>query len=253
MPPFLRIENLAKSYGNEAVLRDVALRLEAHHTLSVLGRSGCGKTTLLKNVAGLEPVDQGEIFLDDRRITTLPPQRRNVIYLYQEPLLFPHLDVFENIVFGLRLRGLDEKTIRARAEEMILSLDLAAHVRKRPEQLSGGQRQRVAFGRALIVRPSLLLLDEPFSNLDPDIRSGMQRLFLKVARQMAITSLFVTHDLKESLIVGDRFALLEKGRLHLFASREEFIADPRTGVDREIGFWQSISGPAAEPVTRFAE
>ncbi|MES2709387.1 MAG: ABC transporter ATP-binding protein [Verrucomicrobiota bacterium] len=246
MPPFLRIEHVTRSYGDEAVLRDVSLTLEAHHTLSVLGRSGCGKTTLLKGVAGLVPLDRGEIFLGDRRLGGLPPQERNVIYLYQEPLLFPHLDVFENIVFGLRLRKLDEREIRHRAEEMIASLDLAAHARKRPEQLSGGQRQRAAFGRALIVRPALLLLDEPFSNLDPDIRGGMQRLFMKVARRMAITSIFVTHDLKESLVVGDRFALLENGHLHLYGSREEFIADARTGVDREIDFWNSIRKEAAD-------
>ncbi len=245
MPPFLRVEHLAKSFQDEPVLRDVSLTLDAHHTLSVLGRSGCGKTTLLKGIAGLLPLERGEVFLDERCITHLPPQHRNVIYLYQEPLLFPHLNVFENIVFGLRLRGLGDGLIAARADEMIESLELTPHTRKRPDQLSGGQRQRVACGRALIIQPALLLLDEPFSNLDPDIRGAMQQLFKRVAQQLAITSIFVTHDLKESLLVGDRFAHLEAGRLHVYDSREAFIADTRTGVGREIDFWNSIRTEAS--------
>ncbi len=245
MPPFLRVEHLAKSFRDEPVLRDVSFTLEDHRTLGVLGRSGCGKTTLLKSIAGLLSPDRGDVFLEGRCITALPPQQRNVIYLYQEPLLFPHLDVFENIAFGLRLRGLGHGMITARTEEMIENLELAGHARKRPEQLSGGQRQRVAFGRALIVQPALLLLDEPFSNLDPDIRGTMQQLFKRVARQLAITSIFVTHDLKESLVVGDSFALLEEGAMQLYGSRENFIADARTSVGREMDFWNSIRAEAA--------
>jgi len=244
MNTFLRVENLAKAFRGESVLRGVSFGLESHRTLSVLGRSGCGKTTLLKSLAGLLEIDGGEISLQGHRLNGLRPQHRNVVYLCQEPLLFPHLDVWENVVFGLRLRGVAETELRTRAEELIQSLELAAHTRKMPAQLSGGQRQRAAFGRALIVQPALLLLDEPFSNLDPEIRAAMQQLFKRVARQFAITSIFVTHDLKESLLMGDRFAHLAEGRLHVYETREEFIADPLTGVGREIEFWNSIRSEA---------
>jgi putrescine transport system ATP-binding protein len=241
---FLRVESLTKSFRHEPVLRGLSLTLGQHHTLSVLGRSGCGKTTFLKALAGLIDIDGGELFLGEQRLNDLRPQRRHVVYLYQEPLLFPHLNVFENVVFGLRLRRVNEPELKARAEELIESLELTAHTKKMPSQLSGGQRQRVAFGRALIIKPALLLLDEPFSNLDPEIRASMQQLFKRVARELAITSIFVTHDLKESLLVGDRFAHLAEGRLHLYETREDFIADPRTGVGREIDFWSSIGTEA---------
>ena len=202
--------------------------------------SGCGKTTLLKILAGLVTPDGGDLFLGERRLNDMPPQQRRIVYLYQEPLLFPHLDVFENIVFGLRLRKQSPSRFRPRAESLIESLELTAHRGKMPSQLSGGQRQRVAFGRAIIVEPALLLLDEPFSNLDPEIRQTMQQLFKRLARQTAITSIFVTHDLKESLLMGDRFGHLDQGQLHIFASRTDFIADPGTGVAREVEFWRSI-------------
>jgi len=238
---FLEARGISKSFGREPVLEDVSLAVAHHETVSVLGRSGSGKTTLLKIIAGLEGADRGELLLDGRRIDGVPPRERGVVYLYQEPLLFPHLDVWENVAFGLRLRGIQGGEIERRVEEMIASLELEGHARKRPHQLSGGQRQRVSFGRALIVQPALLLLDEPFGNLDAETRAGMQALFKRVAAAYRITSLFVTHDLKEAILMGDRFAHLRAGRLRVFENLEAFAADPDIGVMNEVRFWESLA------------
>ena len=239
-PTFLEVRNLAKNFAHELVLRRVSFRLAVHQTLSILGRSGCGKTTLLKLIAGLIEPEAGDILLDGKRINEVAPQNRNIIYLYQEALLFSHLTVFENIAFGLRLRKVPNETVRVKVDQMLESLDLGDHCQKRPEQLSGGQRQRVSFGRALIINPALMLLDEPFSNLDAEIRTSMQELFKQVARRFSITAIFVTHDLKEALIMGDCMAQMSNGELRSFASKEDFVNDPATGVSMELRFWEAL-------------
>lgn len=237
---FLAIKSIKKSYSGLPVLRDVSFELPAHGTMSILGKSGCGKSTLLKIIAGLEAPDEGTIALRQQDITALQPHRRNIIYLFQEPLLFPHLSVFENIAFGLRLRKQDATKINQQVDEMLELLELTSHRKKMPHQLSGGQKQRVAFGRALILNPPLILLDEPFSSLDVEIRASMQELYKSIARQFAITALFVTHDLKEALLMGDKISYMEEGRLQIFESHQEFIDDQRTGVQNEINFWTTL-------------
>jgi len=222
------------------VLKDVSFALQERHTLSVLGRSGCGKTTLLKALAGLHHVDHGSVHRRGQDITAMPVEKRDIVYLYQEPLLFPHLSVFENVAFGLRLRKADGHRVEGEVSRMLASLDLVDQRDKSPQQLSGGQRQRVSFGRALIVSPSLLLLDEPFSSLDAETRAQMQDLFKKVAAEYAITAIFVTHDLKEALLVGDAFATIRASRFRTYASRQDFIDDPESGVRQEAGFWSAL-------------
>lgn len=244
---FLEVEGIDKSFDGVPVLRQVSLRAPQRSTTAILGRSGSGKTTLLKIVAGLEGYDAGRVCLDGALLDGTPPQRRKTVYLYQEPLLFPHLDVFGNIAFGLQIQGLPKDAVHQRVERMVASLGLQGHEAKRPEQLSGGQRQRVSFGRALIVGPRLLLLDEPFGNLDPGTRSAMQELFRRVSEEFRITSLFVTHDLKEALLVGSRFAFLEEGALTSYPSREAFVGDPRVGAADEIRFWSSLGGGGETP------
>ena len=237
---FLQVQAVRKAFGGEGVLHDVSFNVAQHETLGVLGPSGCGKTTLLKIIAGLETADAGAIQLEGQDLTGLPPQDRGVAYLYQEPLLFPHLDVFENIAFGLRLRKLSDDEVSRRVDEMLANLELEAHARKQPDQLSGGQRQRVAFGRAIIIRPRLLLLDEPFGNLDVEIRASMQQLFQHLVHQFEITSLFVTHDLKEAILMGDRLASLRAGRFRTYPDTRAFIADPDAGVMQELAFWDDL-------------
>jgi ABC-type Fe3+/spermidine/putrescine transport system ATPase subunit len=238
--PFLAVSRLSKSFGREKVLQDVSFTLAERHTLSVLGRSGCGKTTLLKALAGLHELDEGSVQRRGRDLAALPVEKRDVVYLYQEPLLFPHLSVFENVAFGLRLRKVAGAQIDRDVTHMLTSLDLLDQRDKAPHLLSGGQRQRVSFGRALIVSPSLLLLDEPFSSLDAETRTQMQALFKKVAAEYAITAIFVTHDLKEALLVGDAFATIRNGRFRAYANRLAFIDDPESGVRQEAGFWRSL-------------
>jgi ABC-type sulfate/molybdate transport systems ATPase subunit len=206
----------------------------------VVGRSGSGKTTLLRIIAGLEREDAGEVRLEGVRLDGTAPERRGVVYLSQEPLLFPHLDVHENIAFGLRLRRIPEPEIRTRVEAMMEELGLAGMSRRRPESLSGGQRQRATFGRALIVGPRLMLLDEPFGALDQDTRVAMQELFRRVVVHHRITSLFVTHDLKEAIAVGDAFAHLREGSLAAYPDRAAFIDDPGTGALAEIRYWKAL-------------
>lgn len=237
---FLEIQHISKSFSGVPVLCELSFNLVSGHTLAVLGRSGCGKTTLLKIIAGLLYADSGSVSMDGQPVDSLPPQARGAVYLYQEPLLFPHLTVFENVAFGLRLRRESEFNIREQALRMLEDLELCDHAGKMPNALSGGQRQRVAFGRALIINPSVLLLDEPFGNLDVETRASMQQLFKKIATEYSITAVFVTHDLKESVLMGNELAFLENGQLQVFDGLDAFIRDPRTGMQEEIDFWKSL-------------
>lgn len=240
----LALSHLSKSFGSQPVLNDVTLAITAGQVLAVLGSSGCGKTTLLKILAGLETPDTGTLQLDRRNLLPVPPNARQMVYLFQEALLFPHLNVFENIAFGLRIRQVPRAEIDRRVATLLDELDLGAHARKAPHALSGGQRQRVAFGRALIIQPRLLLLDEPFGNLDAQTRADMQQLFLRVSRQHRITSIFVTHDCREALTVGTRFAYLDRGVLTSFPTVRAFIDDPRTTIQAELAFWITLQPPA---------
>ncbi|GAC1495874.1 MAG: hypothetical protein NVS1B6_00440 [Steroidobacteraceae bacterium] len=245
--PILRVENVDIRLGGQLILRGVSFAVEAHTTMAVIGASGCGKTTLLRTIAGLVAAERGRVMLGAEDIDALAPNRRGIVYLNQEPLLFPHLNLFENIAFGLRLRNLANGEIRERVGELVSQLELDGLELRHPVALSGGQRQRVAFGRALAVDPALLLLDEPFSNLDADTRTGMQDLFKRLAQERGTTALFVTHDLKESIRVGDSFAMIRQGHVRTFRDRQEFCADPTSGVDREAAFWRVFARGDREP------
>lgn len=238
----LRVDGLEASFGDEAVLAGIGFEVPARMVLAVVGRSGCGKTTLLKAIAGLLEPDRGSVRLAGEEVGHLPPQRRGILYLSQDPLLFPHLDVRGNLGFGLRLRKVPAEEAARRVGAMLADLGLAEHAAKRPHQLSGGQRQRVAFGRALIVNPPLLLLDEPFGALDGDTRAAMQALFLDAAARYRITAVFVTHDLKEAITVGGAWGHLAGGALRTFGTLRDFVADPAVGVGDEIAFWRGVEG-----------
>ena len=238
--PLLTLNHISIQFDGTSILQNVCLKLKEGTTLSIIGKSGSGKTTLLKILAGLQSGYSGSVELNSEPIDQMPPQKRGIVYLYQEPLLFPHLTVWENIAFGLRIRKKENGHIKHETEKMLSDLQLDGHERKLPNQLSGGQKQRVAFGRALIIRPRVLLLDEPFGSLDADTRSDMQELFSQISKQYKITALFVTHDVKEALIVGDEFGMIEHGDLKLFSSREHFINDAGTGVQDELKFWTKL-------------
>jgi len=247
MSSLLQVEALSRRFGNEAVLHSVQLTLAAEQTMSILGRSGSGKTTLLKIIAGLESSDTGSVLLNGNNLANVPPEQRGIVYLYQEPLLFPHLSTFENVAFGLRVRHTNNAEVQARTREMLGELGLNEHARKMPHELSGGQRQRAAFGRALIVQPRLLLLDEPFGALDGETRTAMQALYRRVVREHRIATLFVTHDLKEAILVGDRYAYLSKGQLTQYPNLAAFLTEPDIRAADEIHFWTSLAAQTSHP------
>ncbi|MEH0157259.1 ABC transporter ATP-binding protein [Limibacter armeniacum] len=242
----LRVNSIEKRFDKQDVLKKISFSLSEGEVLAVLGKSGCGKTTLLKVLAGLESQDLGEISWDNQPVHQLSAAEREMVYVFQEPMLFPHLNVFENIAFGLRIRKYSETEVQQKVDRMIMELALEGHERKLPSQLSGGQKQRVAFGRAVVFSPRVLLLDEPFASLDPQTRSTMQQVFLKVARDYQITALFVTHDVKEALVIGDQFALMEDGQFTVYKDKETFVKDPVTGVQRELLFWKEIEHKSIE-------
>ena len=243
MEPAVMIDlrDISKSFGNEEVLRNVSFSLSGNETLSILGKSGSGKTTLLKIIAGLIEDYSGTIHHNGEPVDHLKPRERGMVYLYQEPLLFPHLTVSENIGFGLKIQGYNENVIREKTGEMVERLHIKGQEKKYPHQLSGGQKQRVAFGRAFIIHPRVLLLDEPFGSLDPETRSEMQQLFVEISASEQITTMFVTHDLKEALITGTRFGMMVNGSLKVYETHEYFISDAETGVQDELSFWTGLT------------
>jgi putrescine transport system ATP-binding protein len=240
MNPFLDIQGIYKKFGKDSILTDVNLHLKKNTVLSLLGSSGSGKTTLLKIIAGLETQDKGEILLYGKNINRQKPQQRNIVYLYQEALLFPHLDAFENVAFGLRLKKLKESVIKEKVDLMLKNLGMTNHASKMPSQLSGGQRQRISFGRAMVIEPELLLLDEPFGALDSSTRGKMQELFKSLAHAMQISALFVTHDLKEAIVMGDQIGKIKKGELLQYETKKDFFNDEHSEVHKEIDFWTNI-------------
>lgn len=241
MKPILNIQDVSKSFGKEQILSAIHLSLERNSVLSLLGSSGSGKTTLLKIIAGLETQDSGAIYLNNEEVSAIKPQHRKSIYLYQEALLFPHLNVFENIAFGLRLRKTPEAEIKQKVTEMLSLLGMEKHATKMSHQLSGGQRQRVSFGRAMVIEPSLLLLDEPFGALDSVTREKMQVLFKELAKQMQISALFVTHDLKEAIVMGDSIGKITQGKLTQYSDLKSFYNDKDSGIKKEVEFWKQFT------------
>ena len=221
-------------------MNGLGFSMQEGESLSILGPSGCGKSTLLKVLAGLEEADSGSFYQEDRHFFNEKPQDREVVYLSQEPLLFPHMNIRENLAFGLKLRKLPAKEIFVQTTAMANQLNIAEHLDKRPHQLSGGQKQRVSFGRALIIKPKILLLDEPFASLDSQTRSEMQKLYNKLRKEIKTTSLFVTHDLKEAIIMGDRIATMNSGKLHLYSSLEDFLKAKESKAKDEMDFWTGL-------------
>lgn len=241
MNSILKIQNLNKSFGKETILSNVNLNLQKNNVLSLLGSSGSGKTTLLKIIAGLEQQDSGTILLNNKEVSKLKPQDRNIVYLYQEALLFPHLNAFENIAFGLRLRKTPQHVIKVKVSNMLAQLRMEKHALKMSHELSGGQRQRISFGKAMVIQPRLLLLDEPFGALDSTTRQKMQELFKTLAKSMQISALFVTHDLKEAIVMGDSIGKIINGKLTQHTNLKAFYEDKDSGVKKEVAFWKQFT------------
>ncbi len=236
----ITIKDISKNYGNTVILRRVQLSIPVGSCRSLLGESGSGKSTLLKILAGLEKPDSGSFIYQGEELINKPAEKRSVVYLSQDPLLFPHMTVYDNLAYGLRVRKMPSSTLEEKVITLAQQIGLKEHLKKHPHQLSGGQRQRVNFGRSVIITPRMLLLDEPFASLDATTRGKMQELYLDISRKYQITSLFVTHDVREALIMGDTYGILRNGSLSCYDTRALFIQQPDSGVAEEINFWKSI-------------
>ena len=213
MSRLLELRGLEKAFGSVKVLEGLSLSLAEGEILALLGLSGSGKTTALRLLAGFEQPDRGEILLDGQDVTRKKPAERGFGMVFQHYALFPHMSIFENVAFGLEARGADKNTMRARVEEMLSLVDLAPLAARRVSEISGGQQQRVALARALAPSPRLLLLDEPLSNLDPSLRERTREELRAAVKKVGITTVLVTHEQEEAFHVGDRVAVLHRGRL----------------------------------------
>jgi spermidine/putrescine ABC transporter ATP-binding subunit len=232
--PLLDIRNVAKSFGKNPVLRDISLQIAEGEFLTILGESGSGKTTLLRIIAGFERANSGEILMEGERLDVLPPYRRRVNTVFQHYALFPHLTVEENVGYGLRVAGLPKNEIAARVSEALAMVKMAAFATSKPAKISGGQQQRIALARALVNRPRLLLLDEPLSALDANLRRQMQVELKSLQREVGISFVFVTHDQEEAMVMSDRIALLRMGELEQVASPREIYSHPATAYTAQF-------------------
>jgi len=241
--PLLSIRNVAKSFGRNPVLRSISLEIAEGEFLTILGESGSGKTTLLRIVAGFENADSGEIMMGGERLDTQPPYRRRVNTVFQHYALFPHLTVAGNVGYGLRVARLPKAEAAARVEQALAMVKMSAFANSKPGRISGGQQQRVALARALVNRPRLLLLDEPLSALDANLRRQMQVELKSLQREVGISFVFVTHDQEEAMVMSDRIALLRLGGLEQIASPREIYARPATAYTAQfIGHTNLLRG-----------
>ena len=224
--PYLSIESLTVSYGGTRVLDRVSLEVARGEMIALLGSSGCGKTTLLRAIAGFVVPDSGAIRVEGHDIVGLPPEKRGTAMMFQSYALWPHMSVAANIGYGLRMRGWKKDAIAARVDEMLALLQLEGFGPRPVTQLSGGQRQRVALGRALAVNPSLLLLDEPMSNLDYKVRLELRHELRALQQRIGITAVYVTHDREEALTLADRIAVIDAGRVVQFGTPEVVFHRP---------------------------
>jgi spermidine/putrescine ABC transporter ATP-binding subunit len=241
--PLLRIQRVAKSFGKNIVLRDISLDVAEGEFLTILGESGSGKTTLLRIIAGFETASAGEVWMGDERLDRQPPYRRRVNTVFQSYALFPHLTVEQNVAYGLRVAKRPEAEIASRVSEALEKVKMSAYAKSKPSKISGGQQQRIALARALVNRPRLLLLDEPLSALDANLRRQMQVELKSLQREVGISFIFVTHDQEEAMVMSDRIALLRSGELEQVATPREIYGRPATAyVAQFIGHTNLLKG-----------
>jgi len=251
MASLLSIRNIAKSFGKTLVLRDISLEVAEGEFLTILGESGSGKTTLLRVIAGFEQPSSGELWMAGERLDTLPPYKRPVNTVFQHYALFPHLTIEQNVGYGLRIAGISTSEISTRVREALAMVKMTDHAGKKPSKISGGQQQRVALARALVNRPKLLVLDEPLSALDANLRRQMQVELKALQREVGIAFVFITHDQEEAMVMSDRIALLRGGHLEQIATPREIYNRPATSyVAQFIGHTNLLRGRVERGMAR---
>jgi multiple sugar transport system ATP-binding protein len=269
------IRNLNKMYGEVHAVKDVNLEIRDKEFMVFVGPSGCGKTTTLRMIAGLESINSGQILIGDTVVNEMPPMDRDIAMVFQNYALYPHMSVYDNIAFGLKLRGVDRKEIERRVNEVAEMLSIGQLLKRKPKELSGGQRQRVAVGRAIAREPAVFLMDEPLSNLDAKLRIQTRAMLQKLHQRLLRTTIYVTHDQVEAMTMGDRIAVMNAGELQQLDTPENlherpvnlfvagFIGSPSMnffdakivgdsgGAVADAGFFRApVKGKAAEAVGR---
>jgi iron(III) transport system ATP-binding protein len=249
----IRAESIVKTFGTVRALDGIRLVIEPGELFFLLGASGCGKTTLLRCIAGLETPTSGTIHFGDRDVTQMPPHKREAAMVFQSYALWPHLTVGQNIAFGLEERRVPKPEIKRRVEEALEMVQLPGYGDRSIDQMSGGQQQRVSLARALVVKPKCLLLDEPLSNLDAQLRVEMRREIRRIVKENGLTGIYVTHDQEEALAMADRMAVLTRGKIGQIGTPEEIYRAPRSAyVANFIGETNIITGTVIEVRERFA-
>ena len=223
----LKLANVSKSYSNIKILDNINFECE-NELISLLGPSGCGKTTCLRTIAGFEMPDNGKIFLNGKDITNIPPNKRNIGMVFQNYALFPHLNVYENVAYGLKIKKLKKNEIKEKVKDALNMVNLEGFENYNINELSGGMQQRVAVARALVIEPEVLLLDEPLSNLDAKLRIKMRKELKKLQRDLNIPSIYVTHDQEEALAISDRIGVMNNGKIEQLDMPENIYACPKT-------------------------
>ena len=229
----IRLENLRKTFGDVVATDEVNMVLKEGELSTLLGPSGCGKTTLLRLIAGFYPPDSGRIFFDDRDVTKVPPHKRNTGMCFQNYALWPHMSVYDNVAYGLRLKRVNglkytSTAVNKRVMDALALVRMKGLEKRHIHQLSGGQQQRVALARALVIEPDVLLLDEPLSNLDAKLRTDMREEIIRIHKELSITTVYVTHDQHEALSISDRVAVMDKGYVQQFGVPREIYLNPQT-------------------------
>lgn len=221
------LKNIKKAYDTNVVIDGVNLDIKDKEFLVLVGASGCGKSTILRMIAGLEEITGGEIFIGEKKVNNVAPKDRDLAFVFQSYALYPHMTVYENIAFGLKMRKVKENIIDQKVKEAAESLNLTEYLDRRPKQLSGGQRQRVALGRAIVREPKVFLMDEPLSNLDAKLRVQMRSEIKKLHQKLQTTFIYVTHDQTEALTMGDRIVVLDKGVIQQIGTPDEIYKNPK--------------------------
>lgn len=243
----LQLEQISKSFGDAKVLDQISLEIEQGEFITLLGASGCGKTTTLRIIAGLEHPDNGRVLLNGQDVTLFPPEKRTVNTVFQNYALFPHMTVGENIAYGLKLKKFSKEQIQKKVAEMLELVQLEGYQNRMPGELSGGQRQRVAIARAVAVEPQVLLLDEPLGALDLQLRRQMQFELKRLQKQLGITFIYITHDQEEALNMSDRIAVMRKGQFEQIGTPNEIYETPKTSyVAHFVGEANILRGTVAE-------
>lgn len=221
------LKGVRKIYDKKVVIDNIDLEIKDKEFIVLVGASGCGKSTILRMIAGLEDITGGEILIGDKKVNNIPPKDRDIAFVFQSYALYPHMTVRENIAFGLKMRKVDKAEIEKKVKEAAEILDLTEYLDRKPKQLSGGQRQRVALGRAIVRSPKVFLMDEPLSNLDAKLRVQMRSEIKKLHEKLQTTFIYVTHDQTEALTMGDRIVVLDKGVIQQVASPDEIYNNPQ--------------------------